>query len=249
VIRPKSVGMALPILQRLQEPPHLLHPLGGSQLEIVLDLRLVQPRRKLVEQRVPGVGGIAFAHARSVPPADPFTPSLNRVAAREKWPRMVPVVRNSNSRNEAARNRRISPLDSGPYLMGPAGFEPATPTVSTGAGASDGFSSPVTPSHPADNTGPAASPAVHRLAPAGTATTPHGAPVVRVPVASRAQLHAIQGGAGRLLTVRDVAERLAVSTATVYALCERGELPHLRVSNAIRIRPDDLKAFIAGGPR
>src|SRR5437764_1318697 len=34
--------------------------------------------------------------------------------------------------------------------------------------------------------------------------------------------------AGRLLTVREAAERLAVSTATVYALCDRGEFPHVR---------------------
>jgi len=30
----------------------------------------------------------------------------------------------------------------------------------------------------------------------------------------------------RLLTVREVAERLRVSTATVYALCKQGELAH-----------------------
>jgi hypothetical protein len=29
----------------------------------------------------------------------------------------------------------------------------------------------------------------------------------------------------------------------VYALVERGELPHIRVSNAIRIAPADLAAF------
>jgi len=50
----------------------------------------------------------------------------------------------------------------------------------------------------------------------------------------------------RLLTVREVAERLAVCTATVYALVERGEIRHLRVSNAIRVHPDDLQAFVAG---
>jgi len=50
----------------------------------------------------------------------------------------------------------------------------------------------------------------------------------------------------RLLTVREVAECLAVCTATVYALCERGEIRHLRISNAIRIHPDDLEAFIQG---
>ena len=65
-------------------------------------------------------------------------------------------------------------------------------------------------------------------------------------MAPRAQLHAIPGGAGRLLTVREVAERLSVSTATIYTLCERGELPHVRISNSIRIAPADLAAFLAG---
>jgi len=50
----------------------------------------------------------------------------------------------------------------------------------------------------------------------------------------------------RLLTVREVAERLAVCTATIYALVERGEIRHLRVSNAIRVHPDDLEVFVAG---
>src|SRR5437660_249854 len=55
--------------------------------------------------------------------------------------------------------------------------------------------------------------------------------------------------AGRLLTAREVAERLGVSTATVYALCEHGELVHVRISNAIRVAPADLEAFIASGRR
>jgi excisionase family DNA binding protein len=38
-----------------------------------------------------------------------------------------------------------------------------------------------------------------------------------------------------LLSVRDAAKALSVSTATIYALCRRGEFPHIRVSNAIRI--------------
>jgi excisionase family DNA binding protein len=49
-----------------------------------------------------------------------------------------------------------------------------------------------------------------------------------------------------LLTVREVAARLAVSTATVYALCERGELPHARVANSIRVAESDLAAYLGG---
>jgi len=51
------------------------------------------------------------------------------------------------------------------------------------------------------------------------------------------------GADHRFLTVREVATRLAVCSATVYALCERGELRHVRVSSAIRIHPTDLEAF------
>jgi len=50
-----------------------------------------------------------------------------------------------------------------------------------------------------------------------------------------------------LLTVREVAVYLRVSTATVYELCARGELRHVRVLNAIRVAPSDLAALL-GGP-
>jgi excisionase family DNA binding protein len=50
-----------------------------------------------------------------------------------------------------------------------------------------------------------------------------------------------------LLTVKEVAEILRVCTATVYSMVERGELKHVRVSNAIRIvvgpaKPPDTEA-------
>ena len=47
-----------------------------------------------------------------------------------------------------------------------------------------------------------------------------------------------------LLTVRQVALALGVCTATVYALCADGALPHVRVLNAIRVAPGDLEAFV-----
>jgi excisionase family DNA binding protein len=40
-----------------------------------------------------------------------------------------------------------------------------------------------------------------------------------------------------------VARILGVSAATVYRLVSEGELPHVRVLNAIRVRPADLAAF------
>jgi excisionase family DNA binding protein len=76
----------------------------------------------------------------------------------------------------------------------------------------------------------------------GTATNFHGAPVVR-------NLRAMPGGGERLLTVREVAEYLAVCTATVHALCASGELPHFRVSNSIRVAAADLMTFVANGRR
>jgi len=51
----------------------------------------------------------------------------------------------------------------------------------------------------------------------------------------------------RLLTVREVAEVLAVSTPIVYTLCERRELAHVRISNAIRVAPSALVDYLARG--
>jgi excisionase family DNA binding protein len=47
-----------------------------------------------------------------------------------------------------------------------------------------------------------------------------------------------------LLTVKEVAARLKVCTAIVYRICERGDLPHLRVSNAIRVPASELAEFM-----
>src|SRR5437762_1007797 len=50
-----------------------------------------------------------------------------------------------------------------------------------------------------------------------------------------------------LLTVKEVAALLRVSTATVYELCARGELRHVRVLDAIRMAPWDVRALLLGG--
>ena len=64
-----------------------------------------------------------------------------------------------------------------------------------------------------------------------------GPPVVRRPIAGPIRI-------GSLLTVKQVAARLGVSAATVYGLCERRELHHVRVANAIRVSPDALEGFL-----
>src|SRR3989442_14006496 len=64
-----------------------------------------------------------------------------------------------------------------------------------------------------------------------------GPPVVRTPIAGPIRI-------GSLLTVKQVAARLGASAATVYGLCERRELHHVRVANAIRVSPEALEAFL-----
>jgi excisionase family DNA binding protein len=52
-----------------------------------------------------------------------------------------------------------------------------------------------------------------------------------------------------LLTVVQVAQRLSVSTATVYKLCNEGLLAHVRVLNAVRISSTALATLGAKGRR
>ena len=52
-----------------------------------------------------------------------------------------------------------------------------------------------------------------------------------------------------LLSVRQATALLGVCTATVYRMCEQGELPHFRVRNAIRMPVAGLKAYMARARR
>ena len=67
------------------------------------------------------------------------------------------------------------------------------------------------------------------VAPNGYSETPFGAPVAR-------ELPPYPGPHERLMTARQVAARLGVSTALVYKLCERNELGSLRIGGALRFR-------------
>jgi excisionase family DNA binding protein len=52
----------------------------------------------------------------------------------------------------------------------------------------------------------------------------------------------LQGLAGKLVAPRKAAALLGVNRETIYRLCARGELPHVRVGAALRI---DLFGYLA----
>jgi excisionase family DNA binding protein len=68
---------------------------------------------------------------------------------------------------------------------------------------------------------------VHSVSPLAPFCSPFAAPV----------LH-------DFLTVRQVATRLSVSTATVYKLCTTRQLSYVRVLGAIRIAPADVATYL-----
>ena len=83
-------------------------------------------------------------------------------------------------------------------------------------------------SYPVDNTGVKVPLDPHALAPFPPDETPFGALVVHDAV-------------GQLLTVREVADRLRVSRATVYRLVQTSALMVVRVSNSIRVPEGALR--------
>jgi excisionase family DNA binding protein len=50
---------------------------------------------------------------------------------------------------------------------------------------------------------------------------------------------------GRLLTAREVAETLGLSTETILEWVRRGDLPAFKLGRAIRFREDDLDQWLA----
>lgn len=148
-----------------------------------------------------------------------------------------PVSPGRENREEAGQAHLASAQNSAAFSERRKGFEPSTPSLGSRAEdcptvdtPSQSFvssrlsgGSPVQPSQ------------------AFSAIAKHFVPDLSP---GRVRLKVLAGTGRPLLTVAQVAERLAVCRATVYALVERGELVHVRVSNAIRIAPDAVEAFI-----
>lgn len=56
---------------------------------------------------------------------------------------------------------------------------------------------------------------------------------------------AVDGAGGRLLRIEEIAQRLAVSRSMAWKLIAYGELRAIRIGRAVRVRPQDLEAYIA----
>ncbi len=62
--------------------------------------------------------------------------------------------------------------------------------------------------------------------------------------ASAENKEALDVATDRLLSVGEVAERLRVTNASVYKLCARGALRHVRILNVIRVSLRDLRSYL-----
>jgi excisionase family DNA binding protein len=130
--------------------------------------------------------------------------------------------------------RKIKPLDwSGRQDLNlrPPGPEPEREEF-------HGVTSGGTGSQPVETTGAGEAADSDTVAPNGYGHPPFGAPVVR-------DLAPDPGPHERLLTAREVASRLRVSKALVYKLCERNELPAVRIGGALRFQREVVESFIA----
>ncbi len=56
-------------------------------------------------------------------------------------------------------------------------------------------------------------------------------------------------GAGRLLRIEDIADRLAVSRSMAWKLIAIGALRSVRIGRAVRVRPADLEAYLSEATR
>lgn len=107
---------------------------------------------------------------------------------------------------------------------------PARPTVDCHTVAGRGTGSP-----PVDLLGVGSAAGSHTEPPIAPGTTPFGAPVAR-----------LRRGVEDWIGPTEVAARLKVNRATVYALVKSGQLRHRRVGLQIRVPLSALEEFLAG---
>ena len=62
-------------------------------------------------------------------------------------------------------------------------------------------------------------------------------------------IDAVDEGREPLLRIRTVAERLSVSRSMAWKLIDSGVLRSVRIGRAVRVRPQDLEAYLADPAR
>ncbi len=60
---------------------------------------------------------------------------------------------------------------------------------------------------------------------------------------------AVDGATPRLLRIEEIADRLAVSRSMAWKLIALGQLRSVRIGRAVRVRPQDLEAYLAHATR
>jgi hypothetical protein len=78
----------------------------------------------------------------------------------------------------------------------------------------------------------------------GSSTMPGAAPRIAT-TPTTADLYALGGGGDALLTATEVARRLRIYFDSVYRLCKTGQLPHVRILDALRVRSADLAVILS----
>jgi excisionase family DNA binding protein len=59
----------------------------------------------------------------------------------------------------------------------------------------------------------------------------------------------VDAGEGPLLRIEDVARQLAISRSMAWKLVTYGQLRSVRIGRAVRVRPQDVEAFVEGAVR
>lgn len=62
-------------------------------------------------------------------------------------------------------------------------------------------------------------------------------------------MDAVDGADGCLLHIEQVAQRLSVSRSMAWKIIDSGQLRSLRIGRVVRVRPEDLDAYLADPAR
>jgi excisionase family DNA binding protein len=62
-------------------------------------------------------------------------------------------------------------------------------------------------------------------------------------------MDAVDGAGGCLLRIEQVAGRLSVSRSMAWKIIDSGQLRSLRIGRVVRVRPEDLDAYLADPAR